>query len=562
VDDLIRRKLLLNGKVSSKFRLKICQALKEGACGMFRWVALSLQRLQAIKFLPDFKAALGKLPSQLSGLYDIIYTEIDTTDAFGRSAAISTLTLLLCSQRLLSTKELIAAVYIQSVNELHSSLDSDDTSESDGASSDAESESEVPSPDHILQLCRNFVVMDSEAGVFRFAHPSVREYLVQRPGYTFEEQHALATKICLAAYLTETHLNSPTHTLVKNLEILKMYAKTFWPVHYKHVDDYVYGRKTEEVQQTSIKDARTSVSQFLIENTDRYIVWTNDIAKLKAPSRAALNVSLGLNWEDRLGESLIFVAQSAPVPLDAVCAFGLSTILSEVPCLLLTSWIQLRSNKKYTLLHLAAGGGHLAVVQLLLARDDVFADSRDDNQRTPLSYAAGRGHVAIVQLLLDKGADVKAVNEYGWTPLHYTSNNGYLDIAQLLLDKGANIEAANKGGRTPLHCASSYGNLDIAQLLLNKGANIEAVDKGGWTPLHYASSNGYLDIAQLLLNKGANIEAVDKGGWTPLHYASGCGYLDIAQVLLNWGTNVVQRHDLVSPSQIKEKNTEERLDLM
>jgi ankyrin repeat protein len=40
------------------------------------------------------------------------------------------------------------------------------------------------------------------------------------------------------------------------------------------------------------------------------------------------------------------------------------------------------------------------VVKLLLARDDVMADSKDKYGRTPLSQAAVNGHDTIVKLLL------------------------------------------------------------------------------------------------------------------------------------------------------------------
>jgi ankyrin repeat protein len=45
---------------------------------------------------------------------------------------------------------------------------------------------------------------------------------------------------------------------------------------------------------------------------------------------------------------------------------------------------------------------HETVVRLLLARDDVEADSKDRAGRTALSLAAGNGHTAVVQLFLDR----------------------------------------------------------------------------------------------------------------------------------------------------------------
>ncbi|KAH8797090.1 hypothetical protein DL96DRAFT_1642902 [Flagelloscypha sp. PMI_526] len=48
----------------------------------------------------------------------------------------------------------------------------------------------------------------------------------------------------------------------------------------------------------------------------------------------------------------------------------------------------------------AATNGHLAIVRLLLERNDVQADSRDEDGTSPLSYATENGHIDIVKLIL------------------------------------------------------------------------------------------------------------------------------------------------------------------
>ena len=48
----------------------------------------------------------------------------------------------------------------------------------------------------------------------------------------------------------------------------------------------------------------------------------------------------------------------------------------------------------------AAGGGHEAVVKLLLGPNDAEVDSKDNFGGTPLLWVAGKGHEAIVKLLL------------------------------------------------------------------------------------------------------------------------------------------------------------------
>jgi ankyrin repeat protein len=48
---------------------------------------------------------------------------------------------------------------------------------------------------------------------------------------------------------------------------------------------------------------------------------------------------------------------------------------------------------------LAAHKGHIAIVQLLLARDDVEVNCEDRHGRTPLWRATWEGHEAIVGLM-------------------------------------------------------------------------------------------------------------------------------------------------------------------
>lgn len=51
--------------------------------------------------------------------------------------------------------------------------------------------------DDILSICCNFVVLDPELGVFRFAHLSVQEFLQNRTGFASAAVNALAVEICL-----------------------------------------------------------------------------------------------------------------------------------------------------------------------------------------------------------------------------------------------------------------------------------------------------------------------------------------------------------------------------
>ena len=303
VHRLISKGLLLDGKVSKRLKERILETLIQGAQGMFRWVEMSLEALSRIKYAPDFKKALGQLPVKLSGLYDIIHTQIDQTETYGRSVAIMTLTWLLCAQRLLRAEELLAAVY---------AVDIESSSESD----EGDDNGEAGSPENdILRLCRNLVVLDSEQKTFRFAHQSVREYLLGRSEYTVMEQHARATERCLDVYLTEPSPSSRVPRTVQQNNILKDYAEVYWPVHYKYIEDCEFHEIQEKVSHFLMKGSRTS---------HFYIQWASGLrSRPDHYNGFSLNRALGLDWGDRLGYRLLFAASTPETWISVACAFGL-----------------------------------------------------------------------------------------------------------------------------------------------------------------------------------------------------------------------------------------------
>lgn len=88
-------------------------------------------------------------------------------------------------------------------------------------------------------------------------------------------------------------------------------------------------------------------------------------------------------------------------------------------------------------LHLTARCELLYLTErLLVERDDVEADSKDNDGRTPLSRAAWGGREAVVKLLLERD-DVEAdsKDEYGWTPLWWAEEKDQ-DAIVLLLETG------------------------------------------------------------------------------------------------------------------------------
>ena len=95
----------------------------------------------------------------------------------------------------------------------------------------------------------------------------------------------------------------------------------------------------------------------------------------------------------------------------------------------------------YTAVHHAAKGGNNSTVQLLLSDDMTMASTISllaNSNCSPLHVAAGRGHVAYVQLLLTSFA-VDSKDWLGRTPLTHAVEGGHIDVARLLLETGAAV---------------------------------------------------------------------------------------------------------------------------
>jgi hypothetical protein len=81
---------------------------------------------------------------------------------------------------------------------------------------------------------------------------------------------------------------------------------------------------------------------------------------------------------------------------------------------------------------LAARGGSLEMVKMLLKRDPDLVFTKDNEGATPLHMAALGGHTDIAEFLLANKADINANDNNGQTPLDCAANN----IADLLRQKG------------------------------------------------------------------------------------------------------------------------------
>lgn len=193
----------------------------------------------------DLHEMLGRLPLKLSELYSQLYENMLAEGGPASTAVIqNSLRWLLSSQQPLRSSEFRRAIS----SNINISLNS-------------------ISNDHILDLLQNFLVLDHDLDVFRFAHLSVAEYLEgSRPEYSTNACHALAAEICLIEMIQSSrckdvgeffsHMGLGVRGIASKTD-LHRYAVTTWAWH---------SQWAGEVQRTLDSRFRSLFRFFLLDD--------------------------------------------------------------------------------------------------------------------------------------------------------------------------------------------------------------------------------------------------------------------------------------------------------
>ena len=207
-----------------------------------------------------------------------------------------------------------------------------------------------------------------------------------------------------------------------------------------------------------------------------------------------------------------------------------------------------------TALHYAAGGGHLAIVRLLLDhKADVNAKSKGG--QTPLFAAVEKNRLEVAKLLLANQASPNVKANFGATLFGVAIQNQNLEMVKLLLTAGADINvkgipfgnAASSTGNvvmnfvSPLAYAASKGDTGLADFLLKNRADLNSQDGSGNTPLNLATQNGQIKMVERLLENGADPNLKNRAGDTPLHLSKS---KEISELLLAGKADVNAKNEI------------------
>eukprot|EP00283_Hemiselmis_rufescens_P022867 CAMPEP_0173440952 /NCGR_PEP_ID=MMETSP1357-20121228/23694_1 /TAXON_ID=77926 /ORGANISM="Hemiselmis rufescens, Strain PCC563" /LENGTH=427 /DNA_ID=CAMNT_0014406493 /DNA_START=8 /DNA_END=1291 /DNA_ORIENTATION=- len=199
---------------------------------------------------------------------------------------------------------------------------------------------------------------------------------------------------------------------------------------------------------------------------------------------------------------------------------------------------------------------------------DVNFKYPDEGDATALQAAALTGNSEAAAKLVSLGADVNAVDKYGWAPLHDAALNGHTDTVAKLAELGAKIdaktsdvedEAPGAGGRTALTNAAMNGHTATVEKLVALGADVNARQKDGWTALHLAAKNGWDATVEKLVKLGIDVNVRNDADMSALHYAAWDATVETCMKLVELGVDVGHKaQGKMSALHLAEKRMKEK----
>ncbi|RMZ89142.1 hypothetical protein DV736_g3619, partial [Chaetothyriales sp. CBS 134916] len=187
----------------------------------------------------------------------------------------------------------------------------------------------------------------------------------------------------------------------------------------------------------------------------------------------------------------------------------------------------------------AAGGGHIEIVDRLIAANAEVNAPAASHGHTALQAAAGGGHLKIVERLIAANAEVNTpAASHGHTALQAAAGGGHLKIVERLIAANAEVNApAASHGHTALQAAAGGGHPKIVEILIAAGAEVNApAASHGHTALQAAAGGGHPKIVEILIAAGAEVNApAASHGHTALQAAAGGGHPKIVEILIAAG---------------------------
>lgn len=193
------------------------------------------------------------------------------------------------------------------------------------------------------------------------------------------------------------------------------------------------------------------------------------------------------------------------------------------------------TTKSHTPLMIAARGGNMSVLELLLEHDSTGIDLSDSSSWTALTFAANTGQTAAASILIEQGACVDGDGKE--PPLCKAASAGHITTAKELLNARADPNRADSVCFAPLALACCQpGAMELPRLLLEASADIHPANE--FLALGSAASVGNDSLLELLLDAKADAAQCDGHGWSSVMHAANGGHAISVDLLLRAGASI------------------------
>ncbi|KAJ6031863.1 hypothetical protein N7540_002595 [Penicillium herquei] len=531
-------------QVLGRLKTEIMNKLLEKCQGMFQWAAMQVHQLKDCTTATNVREMLENLPGDLQASYDKVWTQIQALREPDQTLAKRALRWTMSSLRPLESQELLFIIRLGQDGQVLPQKDSIEE-------------------DSLISLCKNFIILDTESNMWRFAHISVLEYLKSKTNWTLPLAHHHAANVCLShlinyyTYLTDSSVipqNLPRNkpvlsanvslqgSLLEDRDIEWLYEETnAWWMEHVHL-----------AQDTEEKTLQCRLNAFLgppENSTYQYQSWYQQFTNVELPE-ISLRVDTMSFCKDEYSR-VVFEHLSPPqYSIFAICRFGLADVLE--------SWrdsagnISLSPERRWagTALVSAAYSGHFEIVKYLVemgADVNMFLGEKERVHDKALSAALCSGNVEIVtrRYLLEridfdintpfpkalKGSSVitrRRIAEWeDFEPQHKALYHGYAigmaacapgtELLKIILDAGADVNQSlgSKYWSSVLAIKIGLGEVDSVKFLVQEAgaapdSPFEIGDYGNalgvafCSKLSYGVSNCHEMIVEVLLKGGAN----------------------------------------------------------
>ncbi|KAK3080043.1 hypothetical protein LTS18_003268 [Coniosporium uncinatum] len=272
--------------------------------------------------------------------------------------------------------------------------------------------------------------------------------------------------------------NSDERPILQDLELLLPISKAVSDFEFNFIHKVVVGLCPVNLGLILQASDKTVLDQMngqdnLGKTPLHWAVARADLSAIRALLAAGANVNIFTHkGHTSLMESLVWQK-------DPTCAFAVMDAGVD---------LERRDLDGFLPFHHAIGFNRLPVAARMIEMG-VDVESRTTNaQETALAIAARRNLVGLVEYLCDQGADLNALDRWGWTPLLRAIESKAHDTLKMLLDRGANHTRRTPTGATILHIAAIRGNVETFDILASgslNGMDVEAKDQKDHPATYY-----------------------------------------------------------------------------